>query len=67
MPYRALTDSERRELTLAALSGDSPKDLSERYGVQPAYVHKLRRKALTDWEDEWVFWTNVKHIAEEEA
>ena len=62
MPTANLSPEERRELTLRALQGESPKKLSDEYGVHRTLIYYYIRNARENVSEELPFWRKVDKI-----
>ena len=59
MPYKALQDPERRELTLRALSAKA-QELADKYNISHSTVYKLKEEAERTHRPEGEFWDAVR-------
>ena len=62
MPTANLSPEARRELTLRALQGESPKKLSDEYGVHRTLIYYYIRTARENVSEELPFWQKVDKI-----
>ena len=62
MPTADLSPEQRRELTLRALRGESPKQLADEYGVHRTLIYYYIRNARQDVSKELPFWEEVDEI-----
>ena len=62
MPTSNLSPEARRELTLRALQGESPKKLSDEYGVHRTLIYYYIRAARENVSKELPFWEEVDKI-----
>ena len=59
MPTANLSPEARRELTLRALRGESPKQLADEYGVHRTLIYYYIQKTKESAESEKAFWDEV--------
>ena len=62
MPTANLSPEARRELTLRALQGESPKKLSDEYGVHRTLIYYYIRSARENVSEELPFWRKVNDL-----
>ena len=63
MPTANLSPEARRELTLRALQGESPKQLADEYGVHRTLIYYYTRNARENVSEELPFWQEVSRIS----